>query len=124
MLVFQNITLVCNKEEPPFYLHPPKSKKKLTIMAILYHGTSPFPTRPPLFCFSHCKTYWTMSMNYVGLKICLLKRSISMLIRAALHLEAGLVCCVRGLKSSLVIAQKAQIGPNPFTPRGRADSVV
>ncbi len=29
-----------------------------------------------------------------------------------------------GLKSSLVIGQKAQIGPNPFTPRGRADLVV
>jgi hypothetical protein len=46
------------------------------------------------------------------------------LIRAALHLEAGPSCCVRGLKSSLVIGQKAQIGPNPFTPRGWADLVV
>jgi hypothetical protein len=45
-------------------------------------------------------------------------------IRSILHLEAGPICCVRGLKSSLVIGQKAQIGPNPFTPRGRADLVV
>jgi hypothetical protein len=44
--------------------------------------------------------------------------------RAALHLEAGPIRCVRGLKPSLVIGQKAQIGPNPFTPRGRADLVV
>jgi hypothetical protein len=28
------------------------------------------------------------------------------------------------LKSSLVIGQKAEINPNPFTPRGRADLVV
>jgi hypothetical protein len=46
------------------------------------------------------------------------------LIRATLHLEAGPFRCVRGLKSSLVIGQKAQIGPNPFTPRGRANLVV
>jgi hypothetical protein len=45
-------------------------------------------------------------------------------LRAALHLEAGPIRCVRGLKPSLVIGQKAQIGPNPFTPRGRADLVV
>jgi hypothetical protein len=45
-------------------------------------------------------------------------------LRAASHLEAGPIRCVRGLKSSLVIDQKAQIGPNPFTPRGRADLVV
>ena len=45
-------------------------------------------------------------------------------VRAALHLEAGPIRCVRGLKSSLVIGQKAEIGPNPFTPRGRADLVV
>jgi hypothetical protein len=32
-------------------------------------------------------------------------------LRAALHLEAGPIRCVRGLKSSLVIGQKAQIGP-------------
>jgi hypothetical protein len=31
---------------------------------------------------------------------------------------------LRGLKSSLVIGQKAQLGPNPFTPRGRTDLVV
>jgi hypothetical protein len=31
---------------------------------------------------------------------------------------------LRGLKSSLVIGQKAQIGPNPFTPRGWANLVV
>jgi hypothetical protein len=40
------------------------------------------------------------------------------------HLEAGPIHCVRGLKSSLVIGQKAQIGANPFTPRGRANLVV
>jgi hypothetical protein len=45
-------------------------------------------------------------------------------LRAALHLEAGPIRCVRGLKSSLVIGQKAQIGPNPFTPRGHADLMV
>jgi hypothetical protein len=45
-------------------------------------------------------------------------------LRAALHLEAGSIRCVRGLKSSLVIGQKVQIGPNPFTPRSRADLVV
>jgi hypothetical protein len=43
---------------------------------------------------------------------------------AALHLEAEPIRCVRGLKSLLVIGQNAQIGPNPFTPRGRADWVV
>ncbi len=36
-------------------------------------------------------------------------------LRAAIHMEAGPIRCVRGLKSSLVIGQKAQIGPNPFT---------
>jgi hypothetical protein len=45
-------------------------------------------------------------------------------LRPPLHLEAGPIRCVRGLKSSLVIGQKAQIGPNPFTPRGQADLVV
>jgi hypothetical protein len=49
---------------------------------------------------------------------------VDVILRAALHLEAGPIRCVRGLKSSLVIGQKAQIGPNPFTPRGRADLVV
>jgi hypothetical protein len=34
-------------------------------------------------------------------------------VRAALHLEAGPIRCVRGLKSSLVIGQKAEISPNP-----------
>jgi hypothetical protein len=45
-------------------------------------------------------------------------------VRAALHLAAGPIRCVRGLKSSLVIGQKAQIGPNPFAPRGRVELVV
>jgi hypothetical protein len=45
-------------------------------------------------------------------------------LRVALHLQAGPIRCVRGLKSSLVIGQKAQIGPNPFTPRGRANLVI
>jgi len=39
-------------------------------------------------------------------------------LRAALYLEARPIRYVRGLKSSHVIGQKAQIGPNPFTPRG------
>ena len=46
------------------------------------------------------------------------------ILRAALHIEAGPIRCVRGLKSSLVIGQKAQIGPNSFTSRGHADLVV
>ena len=45
-------------------------------------------------------------------------------LRAALHLEAGPIRCIRGLKSSLVVGQKAQLGPNPFTRRGRAYLVV
>ena len=45
-------------------------------------------------------------------------------LRAALHLEAGPIRCVRGLKSSLRIGRKAEIGPNPFTPRGRANLLV
>jgi hypothetical protein len=44
--------------------------------------------------------------------------------RAALHLEAGPIRCVRGLKSSFVIGQEVEIGPNSFTPRGRVDLVV
>ena len=39
------------------------------------------------------------------------------LLRVALHLEARPIRCARGLKSSLVIGQKVEIGPNPFTPR-------
>jgi len=50
--------------------------------------------------------------------------SIWTLLRAAFDLEAGPIRCVRGLKSSLVVGQKVEIGPNPFTPRGRADLVV
>jgi hypothetical protein len=45
-------------------------------------------------------------------------------LRAALHLEAGPIHCVRGLKSSLVIGQKDEINPNPFTSRGRVDLKV
>ena len=45
-------------------------------------------------------------------------------LRATLHLEDGPIRCARGLKSSLVIGQKVQIGPNSFTPRGRAGLVV
>jgi hypothetical protein len=41
-----------------------------------------------------------------------------------LHLEAWPIRCVRGLKSSFVIGQKVQIGPNSFTPRDQADLVV
>jgi hypothetical protein len=50
--------------------------------------------------------------------------NVGLSFRAALHLEAGPICCVRGLKSSLVIGQKAQIGPKPFTPKGQGDLVV
>jgi hypothetical protein len=46
------------------------------------------------------------------------------LLRATLHLEDGLIRCVRGLRFSLVIGQKVQIGLKPFIPRGRADLVV
>jgi hypothetical protein len=41
-------------------------------------------------------------------------RAGALRVRAALHLEAGPIRCVRGLKASLVIGQKAQIGPNPL----------
>jgi hypothetical protein len=54
----------------------------------------------------------------------LIFNSLAISVRAAaLHLEAGPIRCVRGLKSSLVIGRKAQIGPNSFTPRGRAKSL-
>jgi hypothetical protein len=46
------------------------------------------------------------------------------LLRATLHLEVGPIRCVRGLKSSLVMGQKVEIGPNPFTPKGQVDLVV
>jgi hypothetical protein len=49
---------------------------------------------------------------------------IIVVLRATLHLEAGPIRCVRGLKSSFVIGQKVQISFNPFTLRGRADLVV
>jgi hypothetical protein len=49
---------------------------------------------------------------------------LTKVIQPELHLEVGPIRCVRGLKSSLVIGQKAQIGPNPFTPRGRDDLQV
>jgi hypothetical protein len=45
-------------------------------------------------------------------------------LRAALNLEAGPIRCIGSLKSSLVIGQKAEIGLNPFTSRGRADLVI
>jgi hypothetical protein len=51
-------------------------------------------------------------------------RSQALTFRAALHLKARPICCVRGFKSSLMIGQKVEIGPNPTTPRGRADLVV
>jgi hypothetical protein len=53
-----------------------------------------------------------------------LDRYVYIVVMAALHLEAGPIRCVRGLKSSFVIGQKAEIDPNPFTPRGRVDLVV
>jgi hypothetical protein len=43
------------------------------------------------------------------------------LVLALSTLKVKPIHCVRGLKSSLVIGQKAKIGLNPFTPRGRAD---
>ena len=45
-------------------------------------------------------------------------------LRAALHLEAGPIQCVRDLKSSLVIGQKVEISLHFFTSRGRVDLVV
>jgi hypothetical protein len=61
--------------------------------------------------------------EFMKATFCYLGRTLALL-RAALHIEAGQIRCVRGLKSSLVIGQKAQIGPNPFTPRGQAELVV
>jgi hypothetical protein len=49
---------------------------------------------------------------------------MKIIIRAALHLESGPIHFIRGLKFSLMIGQKAQIGPNRFTPRGRANLEV
>ena len=56
--------------------------------------------------------------------VCATRCQKNWLLRAALHLEARPFRWVRGLKSSLVIGQKAQIGTNPFTSRGWADLVV
>jgi len=44
-------------------------------------------------------------------------------LRAALHLEAKPIYCVRVQESSLVIGQSPEISPNPFTPRDWANLV-
>jgi hypothetical protein len=69
----------------------------------------------------HWGNLWTLSFGLSQLHGHGSRLVREVALRAALHLEAGLIRCVRGLKSSLVIGQKAQIGPKPFTPRGRAD---
>jgi hypothetical protein len=73
---------------------------------------------------------WTFSFNYTILwTLSQLHGNGSWLesevaLRATLHLEAMPFRCVRGLKSSLVIDQKVEVGPNAFTPRGWAYLVV
>jgi hypothetical protein len=57
-------------------------------------------------------------MQTLGSLPIMMPKNLPRSLRAALHLEAGPIRYVRGLKSSLVIGQKAQISPNPFTPRG------
>jgi hypothetical protein len=73
---------------------------------------------------SHCNTCLRGMTNKCGLTFSVGDNISWCTIRAALYLEAWPIRHVRGLKSSLVIGQKAQIGPNPFTPRGRVDLVV
>ena len=58
----------------------------------------------------------TRPMDNAHLSIGGLNKKEGRRLRAALHQEARPICCVRGLKSSLVIGQNAQIGPNLFTP--------
>jgi hypothetical protein len=41
-------------------------------MMILYHGPLPFSSQSPLLPLPPRKTYWTMSVDNVGLRICLL----------------------------------------------------
>jgi hypothetical protein len=56
---------------------PKKFHSKYVTTIFLCHG--PLPFKPyHLFCVSHHKTRWTMSMDYVGLKICLMGTSTSM----------------------------------------------
>ena len=52
--------------------------------------------------------YWMLhgSVLYNKLSFKGFLRFLGVIIKAALHLEAGPICCVRGLKSSLVIGQK------------------
>jgi hypothetical protein len=59
-----------------------------------------------------------------GLGVDVQKEVVRDELRVSLHLEARPICCIRGLKSSLVIGPKAQISPISFTPRGRANLVV
>jgi len=44
-------------------------------------------------------------------------------LKAALHLKAGPICCVRYQKFSLLIGQKVEITLNPFTPSLKANLV-
>ena len=79
------------------------------IFYFFLNGESMFMTL--LTCGLMHRNAWNFSGYYVPLRV-------------ALHLKAGPLCCVRGLKSSLVIGQKVEIGPIPFTPRGWVDSMV
>ena len=56
------------------------SAKKNIITSSLCHGPLFFFLLEHLFCLSHCKTRWTMSVNNVGLKIRLLQTPYSMVI--------------------------------------------
>jgi hypothetical protein len=96
-------------ESPPWWHEKPHTYDKEVQFVILLNLR--YPNNTTGFSFSQ-----TCHTKEVGL--CRFQ------LKAALHLEAGAIHCVRGLKSSLVIGQKAQICHNPFTPRGRGDLVV
>jgi hypothetical protein len=76
------------------------------------------------FLLSHiCDEIWSW-MIVTWIKNHLASDNACNTLRAALHFEAGPIYCVRGFKSSPVIGQKAETGPNPFTPRGQAELVI
>jgi hypothetical protein len=86
------------------------------------HGRLKFGWKFHLVSDSHCINIYInlrTPTNWQGMTT-----NVGLTFRATVHLEAGPICCVRGLKSSLVIGQKAQIGPKPFTPKGGGDLVV
>ena len=63
---------------PPLPKKEKKNHSKFIGRAFLCHGPLPFSSRDHLFCLSHHKTRWTMLVDYVGLKICLLGTSTYM----------------------------------------------